>query len=128
MNKVYSIFGVLFGLILLVSVVWQSIVVVHFYAYQAEIEKEFCVNIDKPELNCHGQCHLKQVLNSEIKTKAVKEGTNQSPQTALLIFQFKTSCTNLEFKLLESTPSIFEYLEPKSGTFLFQSHHPPELI
>ena len=73
MNGIAKIFGPLLGLIILSSVVWQSLVVVHFYANQAEIEKNFCINKDKPELNCHGQCHLNKVLQQNEDTKVKKK-------------------------------------------------------
>ena len=34
----------------------------YFYLNQAEIEIAYCINKDKPELDCHGRCHLRSQL------------------------------------------------------------------
>ena len=41
---------------------------------QDRIEELFCVNKDKPKLQCHGKCHLaKQITQEEKKTLPVKQ-------------------------------------------------------
>ncbi len=40
----------------------QAIIVVHFKLNQDVIEQRFCINKNKPELQCHGTCHLKKKL------------------------------------------------------------------
>lgn len=39
------------------------------------ITKQFCINIDKPELKCNGKCHLKDAI-------AQQDETEQSPKLA----------------------------------------------
>ena len=51
------------ALILLVTF-QRGLVVIHFKLNQDYIEKEYCVNKSKPNLNCHGQCHLKKELSN----------------------------------------------------------------
>ncbi|MFC0780777.1 hypothetical protein [Flavobacterium sp. HJSW_4] len=64
MKKVFSITMTI--LFLLVSF-QQALIVVHFKLNQNAIEKEFCVNKAKPELQCHGKCHLKKELQESQK-------------------------------------------------------------
>lgn len=45
----------------------QALIIVHFKLNQKNIEKEFCVNKAKPELQCHGKCHLKKELQKSEK-------------------------------------------------------------
>lgn len=45
----------------------QALLIVHFKLNQKEIEKEFCVNKAKPQLQCHGKCHLKKDLEKSEK-------------------------------------------------------------
>lgn len=59
MKKVFSFTMTM--LFLLVSF-QQALIIVHFKLNQNIIEKEFCVNKTKPELQCHGKCHLKKEL------------------------------------------------------------------
>ena len=59
MKKAFSITMTM--LFLLVSF-QQALIIVHFKLNQKNIEKEFCINKTKPELQCHGKCHLKNEL------------------------------------------------------------------
>ncbi len=73
MKKVFSIAMTI--LFLLVSF-QQALIVVHFKLNQNAIEKEFCVNKAKPELQCHGKCHLKKELqenekNSDLELRSI---------------------------------------------------------
>ncbi|MCV2485161.1 hypothetical protein OD917_09520 [Flavobacterium sp. SH_e] len=73
MKKVFSITMTI--LFLLVSF-QQALIVVHFKLNQNAIEKEFCVNKAKPELQCHGKCHLKKELqenekNSDLELRSI---------------------------------------------------------
>jgi hypothetical protein len=42
----------------------------YFKVNQAQIIEKYCVNKDKPEMECNGHCHLKKELN---KTKVAEE-------------------------------------------------------
>lgn len=59
MKKVFSVWMLL--LILLISF-QQAVIIVLFKLNQATIEQAFCINKNKPELQCHGKCHLKGKL------------------------------------------------------------------
>lgn len=45
----------------------QALIVVYFKLNQQDIEKEFCENKARPELQCHGKCHLKKELEKSEK-------------------------------------------------------------
>jgi len=64
MKKVFSITMTI--LFLLVSF-QQALIVVHFKLNQQDIENQFCENKAKPELQCHGKCHLKKELEKSEK-------------------------------------------------------------
>ncbi|WP_417940900.1 hypothetical protein [Flavobacterium sp. RS13.1] len=65
MRKVFSITMTM--LLLLVSI-QQALIMVHFKLNQKNIEQEFCVNRARPELQCHGKCHLKKELEKSDST------------------------------------------------------------
>lgn len=65
MKKVFSFTMTM--LFLLVSF-QHALIIVHFKLNQNTIEKEFCVNKTKPELQCHGKCHLKKELEKSDNT------------------------------------------------------------
>lgn len=128
MNGIAKIFGPVLGLIILSSVVWQSLVVVHFYANQAEIEKNFCINKDKPELNCHGQCHLNKVLQQNEDTKVEEKSTNVSPRFGLVVLQFKSNFANLTLASETKRPCIFHPIHEETRDYYSSFLDPPELI
>lgn len=64
---------------------YQTVTIAHFYNNQAEIEDEFCVNKDRPELNCHAQCHLKKQLENTTDENANSD--NELNLRSILVFQ-----------------------------------------
>ena len=82
---------------------WQATVVVHFYANQESIEKEFCENIDKPEMNCHGQCHLKKQLKINYNLD-IKSSSESSPKSSLIVFQSFNTIGEVEMQVAELYP------------------------
>jgi hypothetical protein len=65
MKKVFSI---TMTMLFLLVAFQQALIIVHFKLNQKEIEKEFCINKDKPEMQCHGKCHLKKELQKTDNT------------------------------------------------------------
>lgn len=55
-------FSVLFMVLSLLVIFQQAITIIHFKLNQDAIEQAFCINKDKPWLQCHGMCHLKKQL------------------------------------------------------------------
>lgn len=56
------IFNVLLIVLCLLIGLQQAIIVIYFKLNRDAIEQKFCINRNKPELQCHGTCHLKQQL------------------------------------------------------------------
>lgn len=53
-----------------------------FKLRQAEITAAFCENLDKPELECNGQCHLKKEIAKAVETpNPNKAQTLPEPET-----------------------------------------------
>ena len=103
----------LFGIAaILVASVWQATTVIHFYVNQDSIEKEFCENLDKPEMNCHGHCHLKKKLkiNYLVDINVPRES---SPKLGILLFQSFEELNEIE---------IFEPSQENQTTFFIEKH------
>jgi hypothetical protein len=45
----------------------RYLVMFEYYLNKAYITEKFCVNKDKPKLQCNGQCHLRKQINEEEK-------------------------------------------------------------
>lgn len=70
----------------------QALLIVHFKLNQQAIEKQFCINKAKPELQCHGKCHLKKELQeSEKKNDLELNSINKKIDIVLL--------PNIDFKI-----------------------------
>jgi hypothetical protein len=89
MRKVFSITMTM--LFLLVSF-QQALIIVHFKLNQKNIEQEFCVNKTKPELQCHGKCHLKKELEKSDNTDLELTSIGKKIDMTLI--------SNIEFKVL----------------------------
>jgi len=81
MKKAFSILMTM--LFLLVSF-QQTLLIVHFKLNQKEIEKEFCVNKAKPQLQCHGKCHLKKDLEKSEKNDLELTNIGKKIEIALI--------------------------------------------
>ncbi len=62
----------------------QTLLIVHFKLNQKEIEKEFCVNKAKPQLQCHGKCHLKKDLEKSEKNDLELTNIGKKIEIALI--------------------------------------------
>ena len=43
----------------------QEVIIVCFKLNQEVIEQKYCINKSKPQLQCHGKCHLKKELQEK---------------------------------------------------------------
>ena len=79
MLKVLQILGTYFLLpLFLVGTFHYSIVTFNFQVNQAYITEMFCVNKDKPELACGGQCHFMKQMTD---LKKAEEGQHGEKKT-----------------------------------------------
>jgi hypothetical protein len=93
------------------------------------IEKLFCKNIDKPEMECHGQCHLEETLskidNSEEKDKSAplweKLAENLIFTEELISYEFTKTLNEIHL----SNPSTYYYSENYLFTQFKPFFHPP---
>ncbi|MDX6183052.1 hypothetical protein SGQ44_12090 [Flavobacterium sp. Fl-77] len=121
MRKVFSITMTM--LLLLVSF-QQALIIVHFKFDQKNIEQEFCVNKARPELQCHGKCHLKKELEKSDSTDSELTSIGKKIDMTLI--------SDLEFtvsvlKTINSNKVLFykelELLEPCLEIFV-----PPPIL
>ena len=55
-------------LLILLIAFQQTLLIVHYHINRDFIEKAYCVNKDKKEMDCHGKCHLKKSIEDTSKT------------------------------------------------------------
>ena len=61
--------------------------VVYYETHLSEIIEKYCVNKDKPELQCNGQCHLAKEINAVDTSKDGKAVVNVSAAFFPVYFQ-----------------------------------------
>lgn len=106
-------FSVLLMVLSLLIGFQQAITIIHFKLNQGAIEQAFCVNKDKPWLQCHGTCYLKKQL------KKTEDSESSSVSTYPKIDIFIVSTTLFRLKELSNETQVkkpldkhFFYREP----------------
>jgi len=94
----YKVFSYIMTLIFLFVVSQQAVVIMHFKLNQQAIIKEFCVNINKPELQCNGNCHLSKELQKTEQSDSEKIMTTKNFDLAF--------DSNPEFEI--ETPNVID--------------------
>lgn len=98
MKIVYSVLLLVLSLLIGLQ---QVIIVVHFKLNQDAIEQRFCINKNKPKLQCHGTCHLKKKLqetkNTESTLHSIYPGIDIAP-VLITEWEIKNSITEIQSK------------------------------
>lgn len=63
------IVALLLCLLVLLQSFCRELLVLHYQARKAEITQLFCVNKDKPRLQCNGKCHLRKQLKKATESE-----------------------------------------------------------
>lgn len=93
-----KVFSVVMTFLLLLIMTQQGIVIVYFKLNQQAIEQKFCINKSKPELECHGKCHLKKEL----------EKTDNTDWESIIIFKSFEIVLNTNYEFLEKPLTILK--------------------
>lgn len=78
MKLLYQISSIIIALLFVFTINFKSILTLNYYANQSEIAELFCINKEKPKLECDGKCHLATQI-SKIETE--EENTPFTPNT-----------------------------------------------
>ncbi|MEO9545045.1 MAG: hypothetical protein ABJG99_15450 [Crocinitomicaceae bacterium] len=121
----------LFSLFIVTSILTLTLLptakIVHFFANQESITQEFCENQDKPEMECHGKCHLKKVL--KINYQIQNTNTEQFDSHGLFVFQIFENGQSIRIADFNSSqPNNFYFLDLSSEKHAFNLLNPPEIL
>jgi uncharacterized low-complexity protein len=118
MLKVLQILGTFLLLpLFLVGTFHYSIVTFNFQLNQESITEEFCVNKDKPELACGGQCHFMKQMTDLKKADEGQHGDKKAShddRTVTLYFDAISKIVN--FQLFKN------FLFPSFDSKLLEGH------
>lgn len=103
---------------------------VNYELNKAEITDLFCINKDKPRLQCDGKCHLK----TQIDKLESNDSNSDQENTPSWRFDWKTdwvssSNNQLEISHLESINHSYNhpFLKQKPSRFSEDFFHPPQV-
>ncbi|WP_313190074.1 hypothetical protein [Sphingobacterium sp.] len=113
---------VISGILMLLSVLigfQQAIIVMHFKLNQEKIEKAYCENKNKPEMQCHGLCHLKKQLEDQENSETAT--LKNYPRVDMLVasdFEFILSNSDSEYNEVITAYQEVYYKEPSREIFI----------
>jgi len=109
MKFLTQISSIIVALLFVYTINFKSFVTVSYFVNQAEIIELFCINKEKPQLQCDGKCHLATQL-AEVETD-----TEESP------FSPSNTTYNLEINLSLTETEID--IQPKIKNLTKHTYH-----
>ncbi len=100
---------------------------VEYILNQDYIAEFLCINKDKPELECHGKCHLVKEINKQQKTDpltSLSVSLENYPIGFVTIYGIDTSQV---FISLNSTQSQFSYIQLYHFDYFKRAYQPPDI-
>ena len=124
MNRIIAIS---LSLLILSFAIKDLIIYAHFQLNRAYIEQQFCINKNRPEMNCHGSCFLNKTLK-ESKDQETKCPVSDKKEKTNTVYLFDISIT--PSVVTTSTTSVLfqEYQNGYRYLHCSNTFHPPELI
>lgn len=127
MNFIKPVISILLLAVLVAGIGIKSVLTIHYFVNKAEIIELFCINKEKPKLQCNGKCHLAEELK---EVEPINEEQPFLPTSTNLNVEliFITENENLTFQdfptryLKNSTP----YLKKITSTFQIIITPPPQ--
>lgn len=81
----------------------QTLLIVHYHINRDFIEKAYCINKNKKEMDCHGKCHLKKSIEDTSKTSDKLLNLKDIDLVLVQPFSFETSIV----PIAEELPAFF---------------------
>lgn len=123
MKTTASIVSILLSLIIVFNSLRISFTYAYYYLDTSGFIERLCVNKDKPEMHCNGNCHLKKVTESNKTNDNVPLKANDFKEITLIIVeQVSYKLINIFFKKAEFT----NYNNLYAYTVASILDHPPQ--
>jgi hypothetical protein len=117
-------FAILF-VVIMVSVSSKDVLQwVMFRLNQDYISAVFCINKNRPEMNCDGKCYLSRTLDKSNKESSPTTLPPPNEKSILVYYQEVSNMYGLTYHSKANT--CFHYLEPVSSWCIHTIPHPPE--
>jgi hypothetical protein len=106
MKIVYSVLLMMLSLLIGFQ---QAIIIMHFKLNRDAIEQRYCINKNKPGLQCHGACHLKKQLQETENP----ESASISIYPKIDIFPVSIAAFEVKYSTIEMLNEIPVYKETR---------------
>jgi hypothetical protein len=122
----------LIGMILLfmVQASIKTVILIDWKIYQKEITEQYCINKDKPEMQCNGQCYLakkmRAITNEYEASKSSYPPINTKGLELQLFFEHPSISFHLASMINEKERVSFCHLIQKTTDFNQQILQPPQ--
>lgn len=97
-----------------------------FYANQNYIEKNLCINRDKPWMHCDGHCQLNKKLSDDDQRDAQAPVQRMASEMSVLFFA-PVSFQSVIFQIADTVPLNGYYIPIAPQTFIRNVFHPPAI-
>lgn len=124
MNRCQNIFAFLLITAMFWNVLYVPLTYAYYYVDQSDFIARFCENIDEPEMECNGKCHLKEVTKKDATNNKAPSKMILSKSIVLFIEaeeDFDFGIPEFQTKQEIGYTNLYSYLSP----FLFD--RPPEV-
>lgn len=120
--------SILLALIFLAYQAIPIVVFVEFKINQDFISAFLCINKDKPEKKCNGQCHLKQEVEKATSQQEDKEPVTIRIRKIIQIVYTQNQFHNESLRVVKTKKISSHNIEIPSICFIDGVFHPPKYI
>ena len=125
MKKWVFLFSIGFSALVMFNTFRVSYVFMSYKLDPIGFIESYCINIDKPELQCNGKCHLKKVAQSQ-STENEKEAV-KFLNYEVLFLQQPTEYFQINTTVFTQKKEVLSYLNLYSFNYKLFCFHPPRL-
>ncbi|MBX2960734.1 MAG: hypothetical protein KF732_12355 [Flavobacteriales bacterium] len=116
---------ILLSLLFVYALNFKSIITLHYFINQAEITELFCINKEKPKLNCKGKCHLTKKLVKVDDEKSENPISNRALQLNFEITTILPEHHLLNTKLFKNSRITYYCYHDETIEQFYTSEFPP---
>lgn len=122
-----QISSIIIALLFVFTINFKSFITINYFFNQTEIAELFCINKEKPQLQCEGKCHLATELSKvdiEDEQLPFNQNSNNHNNEISSIITESNSDTKNNFIYIEESFISEKYSTPCKGFYTVNSPPP----
>ena len=125
MKLSFQISSILVALLFVFTLNFKSILTFQYFINQAEITELFCINKEKPKLECNGKCHLAKELVKVDVEKSENPFSEPALQINFEVHSIISEYIDIKTCLFKSISNIYSFRIDKTIEQFYSSVFPP---